>query len=141
LLRLRFHLINRGRDGVDRPLLAEDLALLAFEGAPGAAVWLPPERARELMDAGPTDNLAADQARHQLARIIEALPQLQAKIDETAAAEAEQLLAAHRRVRRADTRRGVDRGLKTLRVEPHPADVLGLFLLTPDLRARDRSAS
>lgn len=136
LLRLRFHLITRGRDGSDQPLLAEDLALIGFEGAPARAQWLERDRALELMDAPATSNLSDDQAKSFLSRILDAVPELQPKLDETAKLEAKRLLDAHREVRRTDARRGVDRGLKTLKVDHHPPDLLGVFVLMPDLSRR-----
>jgi superfamily II DNA or RNA helicase len=136
LLRLRFHLITRAITGEDRPLLAEDLALLAFEGSPDRAAttpaaWLSQERARALTSAAPSHNIGADQAVHHLTRIRDGLPVLQARLQQAADDHGKHLLDAHRRVRRADARRGVDRGLRALRVEAHPPDVLGLFLLLP----------
>ena len=136
LLRLRFHLVTRAAAGDDRPLLAEDLALVAFEGSPTRAAstaesWLPEERARALTAALPAHNIDPAEARHHLERILAGLPALRDMFQKTADAHADRLLQAHRRVRRADARRGADRGLRALRVEPQPADVLGLFLLLP----------
>ena len=131
VLRLRFHLVHRGRDAQPHTLLAEDLAVVGFEGAPARAQWLPPERARQLLDAPPAHNLDPDQARHHLERIIEGLPELASHLETVADNHGKHLLEAHRRVRRADARRGVDRGLRSISVETHRPDALGVFVLLP----------
>lgn len=136
LLRIRVHLITRAPSGDDRPLLAEDLALIAFEGSPTRAAehaeaWLPEARARELTSASAAHNIDPEQAKHHIERILSGLPALQASFQKTAEGRAKALLEAHRRVRRADTRRSADRGLRTLRVEAQPPDLLGLFVLLP----------
>ena len=131
LLRLRFHLITRGRSGTDQALLAEDLAFVAFERAPDRPDWLSQDRARELMDASAADNLPDDQALGVLQPILAGLANLELELANVARETGVQLLEAHRKVRRADARRGVDRGLKTLRVDPHRPDILGVFVLIP----------
>lgn len=134
LLRLRFHLIDRQRDGTTRPLLAEDLAVVGFEGLPKRAAWLAPERAWELAHAPATARLAEDVARHHVERMLNGLPRIEEALQEAAQKAGEALLDAHRRVRKADRRRGINRGLRNLDVETHRPDVLGLFVLIPDGR-------
>ena len=127
LLRLRFHIVTRGEAGADRPLLAEDVALVAFEGAPDAPSWLSDEAAVKLLTARPTANVPADLARTQLERVLERFGALAPALDDLARRRGEELLTAHRRVR-AGTK-GRDR---TTRVEPHlPSDVLGLYVFLP----------
>lgn len=127
LLRLRFHIVNQGRDGKERPLLAEDLALLGFSGSPDQAVWLPEGEIESLLKAEADANIGADQARDATARIIDRLDCLQTHIDQVAGERGEALLEAHRRVRKA-TRSG----LRALKVDVHrPVDVLGIYVYLP----------
>ena len=85
----------------------------------------------ELGIAPPAHNLDPDQARHHLERIIEGLPELASHLETVADNHGKHLLDAHRRVRRADARRGVDRGLRSISVEAHRPDALGVFVLLP----------
>ncbi len=57
LLRMRFHIVNQGRDGKERPLLAEDLALVGFTGSPERAEWLPPSEVEPLLSANADANI------------------------------------------------------------------------------------
>ncbi|HEY8341256.1 MAG TPA: helicase-related protein, partial [Egibacteraceae bacterium] len=98
LLRLRFDLVTR-REGGERRLLAEEARLLAFAGSPAAAEWLPGEAAERLLDATPDANVAPEQARHFLSRVIDGFDQLRPRLEEEARARAEALLEAYRRVR------------------------------------------
>lgn len=127
LCRFRFD-INTTRSGTERTQLAEELAVLAFEGAPtGDAVWLPPERAEALLVASPTGNIADEQKRRFVGAVVEGAGALVPAIEAEAARRAEALLAAHRRVRTAARERGL-----SYRVQPQlPADVLGIFVLLP----------
>ena len=59
LLRLRFHLIATGRDGAEQPLLAEDVALVGFEGTPDDPTWLDERSIEQLLDASPSANVLA----------------------------------------------------------------------------------
>ena len=128
LVRFRFHIVTR-RGGVERPLLAEDSALLAFAGAPRAAEWLPADQAEALLAARPEANVPADQATHALRRIIDEFEPLWPALDEAARQRGAELLAAHRRVRSAARMAGPNAGVA---VEPQlPPDVLGLFLYLP----------
>ena len=128
LLRMRFHIVADGRDGAPRPLLAEDLAAIAFEGSTAEPSWLDDDRVEALLTATPDLNIDPHQARDLLNRALNNLrdldPHLDAIVDRRGAA----LLDAHRRVRHA-TGAG---GLRTLRLEAHkPPDLLGLFILMP----------
>lgn len=128
LVRFRFHIVTR-RGAEERPLLAEDLALLAFEGSPQNAAWLEPERAEALLQAEPKGNVHADQAATFLQRILDDFDLLRPAIDIAAWERAETLLEAHRRVRTASRQQGI-----SYRVEPQlPADVLGVYIYLPVL--------
>ncbi|MCK9464085.1 MAG: DEAD/DEAH box helicase, partial [Proteobacteria bacterium] len=124
LLRLRYHLIAEG--GAD-PILAEDLALVGFEGSPEEAIWLPEDAVLPLLDAQPGANVPAEPAREQLQRLMEAVPALRPHLHKVAEDRGRDLLIAHKRVRGAA--RISMRGIK---VEPHlPVDLLGAFVYLP----------
>ena len=124
LVRFRFHIVTR-RGTEERPLLAEDLALLAFEGSPQNAVWLDLERAETLLQAEPKGNVHADQAATFLQRILDDFDLLRPAIDAVAHERGGALLDAHRRVRSASRQQGV-----SYRVEPQlPPDVLGIYVI------------
>jgi superfamily II DNA or RNA helicase len=126
LARLRFHIVTR-HGAQERPLLAEDLALLAFEGAPQNAVWLEPAQAEALLQAEPKGNVHADQAAAFLQRVVEDFDALRPMLDATAQQRGAALLEAHRRVRSASRQQGV-----SYRVEPQlPPDVLGIYVYLP----------
>lgn len=126
VLRLRFHLDLPGTKDA-RSLVTEDARLVAFEGAPGAAEWLPRDRAEGLVSAEPVGNIAADQAAEALQRILDNLDALTAHLDDQAREAAAGLLDAHRRVRTGAgaPRRGLD-------VRPEtPVDIVGVYVLLP----------
>ncbi len=127
LLRLRFHIVNQGRDGKERPLLAEDLALVGFTGNPEAAAWLPPEELEPLLAAEADANIGADQARDAMARIIDRLETIRPYLDQVADERGKALFDAHRRVRKA-----TKSGVRALKVDVHtPADILGVYIYLP----------
>jgi len=126
LLRLRFHIVTRLGDR-ERPLLAEDVQLLAFAGAPDHAEWLPPDQIEPLLSAQPEANVAPDQAAHFLQRVLEGFDALRPYLEQTARRRGEELLDAHRRVRTASHAKGISH-----RVEPQlPPDVLGIYVYLP----------
>lgn len=128
LVRYRFHILTR-RGAEETALLAEDLALLAFEGSPQNAVWLPEERATSLLQVEPKGNVHADQAATFLQKVIDDFDLLRPTLEETAVLRGKTLLEAHRRVRAASRQQGVSH-----RVEPQlPPDVLGLYVYLPAL--------
>ncbi|MFJ3982159.1 helicase-related protein [Streptomyces fungicidicus] len=126
LVRYRFHLTLPSRNG-EKQVVAEDARLLAFEGAPRNAVWLPQERAVELLEARATENTAAASGERTMTRILEQLgevtPYLESYGDELAA----ELDASHRRVRAASGE--IVRGLSV--TAQKPADVLGAYVYLP----------
>ncbi len=124
--RYRFHLRLPSRTGT-RQLVAEDVATLAFEGAPAKAQWLAPESVEPLLHAEPSGNVPAQQAAQFLARSLDGLPDVATHLAEHGEQLAGRLLDAHRRVRQASAE--VVRGLKVT-VEPG-ADVLGVFVFVP----------
>ncbi|CAL9318914.1 helicase-related protein [Streptomyces sp. SudanB135_2055] len=126
LVRYRFHLTLPSRNG-EKQVVAEDARLLAFEGAPRNAVWLPQQRAVELLDAQATENTAAASGERTMTRILDQLgevtPYLESYGDELAA----ELDASHRRVRTASGE--IVRGLSV--TAQKPADILGTYVYLP----------
>lgn len=129
LVRTRYHIINKDRDGSEQQLLAEDQVLAAFRGAPEDPEWLEPDQAVELLAAPPTANVDRELAVGQIERLLPRIKEgLRAEIDRIARERGDRLEEAHKRVRKA-----ARVGVRTLRVEPHlPADVLGVYVYTPD---------
>jgi len=127
LLRLRFHIVTQGRDGVERPLLAEDLVLAGFTGSPERAEWLSSDALDPLLEADADANIGADQARTHIRRVLERFEDLRPRLDQIAEERGEALFDAHRRVRKA-----TKSGVRALKVDTHkPADILGVYVYLP----------
>lgn len=135
LVRYRFDVITvRGDD--HQILLAEDSATVAFAGAPDEAEWLGPEAALLLLDINPSGNISGEQAAQFIRRVVDAAPVLREHLDEEAQRRADELLAAHRRVR-------TDAGVRGVRyqVNAHtPPDVLGIYVLLPPAPAANAAS-
>jgi superfamily II DNA or RNA helicase len=126
LVRLRFQLALPAA-GEPRRVVAEDALVIAFEGAPNGARWLADSQAEALLAAEPTGNVAEGAAQAALQRITDGLPDAAAHLDAVADERAEQLYAAHRRVRT-----GSGAALRGLAVTAqHPVDVLSVQVLLP----------
>lgn len=131
LLRLRFDIVTTERGRGDRVQLAEDAAIVAFEGPPEEAVWLPADRVEPLLAATPAGNLPGAQASDLVARVVEGIDHLVPHLEETARARAEEIREAHERVRRAARASGIRTA-----VDPKlPVDVLGVYVLLPAPRS------
>ncbi|MFN8176410.1 MAG: helicase-related protein [bacterium] len=130
LLRLRFHLVTRSRDGAERALLAEDQALAGFQGAADRAEWVPAAELQPLLDAQPAGNPVPEADRHLLEEVRLRFDLLVPRLERIASERADELLDAHRRVRKA-----AQVSLRSLRVEPQPPDVLGLYVYLPVVEA------
>lgn len=126
LVRYRFHLVLPSRSG-DRTAVAEDAALLAFEGSPDEARWLDDDATQGLLDVAATGNVSPQQAEDFTSRVLENLDRVSGRIDQVGEETAKRLEASHRRVREASA--DVKRGLE-VRVE-RPADVLGVYVYLP----------
>jgi Superfamily II DNA/RNA helicases, SNF2 family len=126
LVRMRFQLDLPNPDGI-RQLVAEDARVLAFEGAPHNASWLPDTRAEELLHAEPTGNVIAGAAHDALDRIVTGLDDLSDHLDTVADEHADRLLGSHRRVRAGSG--AARRGLTV--TAQHPVDVLSVQVLLP----------
>ena len=126
LVRHRFQIVTT-RDGEDRPMLAEDCAVLAFTGAPNSPVWLGGDQVDALLAAVPTDNVHPAQASDFLRPVVAHAPSWLPHLDDDAQTRADELHAAHLRVRDAANQRGV-----RYKVTPQrPVDVLGIYIYLP----------
>jgi hypothetical protein len=126
LVRIRFA-IKSHRSGRAHEALAEDLRLLAFEGAPSNVEWLDEETSEALLAARPEGNVAPGQAESFLRKVIDGFDALLPALDEAANARAEVLLESHLRVREASRAGG-----RKPAVEPFlPVDVLGIYVYLP----------
>ncbi|MGC9537773.1 helicase-related protein [Streptomyces sp. UG1] len=126
LVRYRFHLTLPSRSG-ERQLVAEDARLVAFEGAPRSAVWLPPERAVSLLDATASGNTDPHFGERTMTRILDQLPDVNDHLETYGDELAADLDAAHRRVRAASGE--IVRGLSV--TAQKPADILGAYVYLP----------
>jgi superfamily II DNA or RNA helicase len=125
LARFRFDIATK-RGGTTTPQLAEDAAVLAFEGAPEAAVWLSEGDAERLLSAEPTGNVPEAQATDLVRAVVEGIERLRPHLDDEAKRRADELQDAHERVRKAA------RVTTTSTVEPKlPVDILGIYVYLP----------
>lgn len=126
LVRYRFHVSLPSRGG-DRTAVAEDAALLAFEGSPTEAQWLDDSSTKALLDATATGNVPAAQAEDFIKRVLDNLGHVATRLDDVGDEIADRLVASHRRVREAsgDLKRGLE-----VKVE-RPADILGVYVYLP----------
>jgi hypothetical protein len=123
---MRFHLVTK-RGTTEQALLAEDWQLAAFAGPPTAPEWLAEEEAERLFAITPDANVPPDVARPQLARILDDFESLRGRLNDLARQRGDEILEAHKRVRRAMRVTGVAQ-----RIEPKlPVDVLGVYLYLP----------
>lgn len=127
LLRMRFHIVNRGRDGKERPLLAEDQLLVGFRGSPSQPHWIERDEIEPLTVVRPRSNVAPEIARHHVEQIVADFHYVRPHLDRVVDERGKALLEAHRRVRKASRA-----GVRSLSVDAHkPADVLGIFVYLP----------
>lgn len=126
LVRYRFHLTLPSRTG-EKQLVAEDARLLAFQGAPGSAVWLPQESAVRLLDAQAAENTDPAFGERTMQRVLDQLSSLDAHLESYGDELAADLLESHRRVRTAS--RDIIRGLRV--TAQKPADILGAYVYLP----------
>jgi superfamily II DNA or RNA helicase len=126
LVRYRFHLTLPSRNG-ERQLVAEDARLLAFEGAPRSALWLPQEQALALLDATASANTDPHFGERTMTRVLGQLPDVSAHLEAYGDELAAELDAAHRRVRAASGE--IVRGLSV--TAQKPADILGVYVYLP----------
>ena len=126
LLRLRF-LIEERKGERTFPMLAEECLLTGFRGDPRAPEWLESAEAERLAGAVPAANVLPGQAQHWLQQVLAAQESFAPALTALAGRRADELLAAHRRVRAAAHLR-----IAGYRIEAHPElDLLGLYVLMP----------
>lgn len=130
LVRLRFHLALLTPSG-PRQKVAEDACVLAFEGSPDSAAWLPDEEAERLVDARPAGNVPSPVAQQWMSGVLAGLEALQPALAQVAEHRAQRLLDAHLRAR-AGAGRDAERSRRGLTVTPQqPIDILSVQLLMP----------
>ncbi|MEV4094782.1 DEAD/DEAH box helicase [Streptosporangium saharense] len=130
LVRYRFHLTLPSRSG-ERQLVAEDARLLAFEGSPANAMWLPAEDTLRLLDVTADDNTDRDFGERTMSRVLNGLPATAAHLETYGEQLAAELLASHRRVRSASGE--IVRGVTV--TAQKPADILGVYVYLPTVGA------
>lgn len=126
VLRLRYHII-RIEGGEEKPLLAEDCRLVTFSGSPQNAEWLDEDTAEKLLQAVPEENVAYEQAKMTVSKVLEGFAELQPHLIAVANQRGTELLDAHQRVRKAARVTRV-----SYRVQAQlPPDVLGIYVYLP----------
>ncbi|MER7533821.1 DEAD/DEAH box helicase [Streptomyces sp. NPDC097704] len=126
LVRYRFHLTLPSRQG-EKQLVAEDARLLAFQGSPKNAVWLPEDQAHALLAAQAADSVDPGHGEDTMTRVLGQLPAVTDHLEQYGDTLAAELHESHRRVRRA-----ADEIVRGLRVTAQkPADVLGVYVYLP----------
>ncbi|ABL79357.1 MULTISPECIES: helicase-related protein [unclassified Nocardioides] len=128
LVRFRFQLELPASDGVQQRV-AEDARVLAFEGTPSQALWLPDDRAEDLLSATPTANVIEGAAHDAISKVLDGLSALTPHLESVADEHADRLLGAHRRARTGAG--AARRGLAV--TAQRPVDVLSVQLFLPDL--------
>ena len=124
LLRNRYHLMLSKQK--NRPLMAEEIIPLAFTGTPDAPVILEADAIASLLSASPIGSLTDSLVRQQLELLPGLFTAVRPMLDATAVRRAQELLAAHTRVRSASRITG------QVTVQPVlPVDILGSFIYLP----------
>jgi hypothetical protein len=128
LLRFRFHIeMTKPNEVGPVPLLAEEAAVVGFTGLPSTPQWLAQDLAEQLLQVEPDANVNPQQASRFLERVVTSLAELQSALAEMADQRAQDLLAAHERVRAAARMKGINHSIRP----QSPVDVLGIYMLLP----------
>ncbi|WP_326611141.1 DEAD/DEAH box helicase [Streptomyces scopuliridis] len=135
LVRYRFHLTLPSRQG-ERKVVAEDARLLAFQGSPRKAVWLPEAQALDLLPAEAAENTDDYFQERTMTRTLGQLSETKASMEEYGEKLAAELHESHRRVRRASDE--IVRGLRV--TAQQPADILGVYVYLPPIAVDGESA-
>jgi len=128
LLRARYHIITM-KGSLEFPLLAEECMLAGFSGAAGQADWLPQDTLESLMTAVPQGNVPKEQGSDFVKRIVSDFDLVRPKLKELVEEKGEAILAAHKRVREATTRKGS--GISYSVLPQLPVDILGIYVFLP----------
>ncbi|MYD34559.1 MAG: DEAD/DEAH box helicase [Acidimicrobiales bacterium] len=132
LCRFRINLSAEGRTG-HVSMLAEEAVTMAFTGDMMWPEWIDEASAEALLHAQPTANVDEGVQRHTIEEVLAAESIWRSVITAAAQRRADELVAAHTRVRQAAGRRGGM--LARYRAEALlPADVLGIFVYLPELK-------
>ncbi|WP_028851083.1 DEAD/DEAH box helicase [Thermocrispum municipale] len=126
LVRYRFHLTLPSRTG-ERQLVAEDARMLAFQGSPTNATWLPAEEALRLADLTADANTDPAFGERTMQRVLDQLSETNTHLESYGDELAAELLASHRRVRTASGE--IVRGVRV--TAQKPADILGAYVYLP----------
>jgi superfamily II DNA or RNA helicase len=129
LLRFRYHIITRSKEGQETPLLAEESQVVGFTGRAENPQWLTEEDVETLLQVTPDVNVPKPQAIQLMSRVVTQMAAFQPALSAIAERRGGELLDAHRRVRTAARQTGL-----RYSVQPQlPPDVLGVYLLLPIL--------
>lgn len=128
LVRFRFQLGLPTPNGIQQRV-AEDARVVAFEGTPRQAVWLPDDQAENLLSVKPRANVAEGVAHDAMGKALDGLSALTPHLESVAEEHADRLLGAHRRARAGAG--AVRRGLMV--TAQRPVDVLSVQLLLPEV--------
>ena len=132
LCRFRINLSAESRTG-HVSMLAEDAVTMAFTGDMMWPEWIDEASAEALLHTQPTANVDEGVQRHTIEEVLAAESVWRSGINAAAQRRADELVAAHTRVRQAAGRRGGM--LARYRAEALlPADVLGIFVYLPELK-------
>jgi len=129
LLRVRM-LIEHGHQRDTQPLLAEELIVTGFRGSPASPTWLDQAEALALLEtAQPAENLPRDARLIALRAVLDALPALDAALDQISRERALRLRESHMRVwsQIGGTQR------RCTCTPAGPPDILGVYVLLPVL--------
>jgi superfamily II DNA/RNA helicase len=108
-------------------IVAEELLLKAYRGAPGSEEWLSEEEAMALLQSDATAEVATVEKEDIVLDALEDLKELQPTLDGFGRKQAEKLIEAHERFRQAV------QGKRFQVVEPIlPMDVMGVYVFLPD---------
>ena len=103
--------------------------LAGFSGAAGQADWLPQDTLEALMTAVPEGNVPKEQGSDFVKRIVSDFDLVRPKLKELVEEKGEAILAAHKRVREATTKKGS--GISYSVIPQLPVDILGIYVFLP----------
>ena len=132
LLRYRFHLASQTAHRKEHRILAEDVQIVGFRGAPDEAEWIEDNNELDtlLNTAQSTRSVIPQTAKDRIQEVLDSLGELQPTINEYARQRAEQLKDAHQRVREITIGAA---GPGTVEVQPElPPDLLGVYVYLPE---------